>query len=446
MAVVSGALAVLSAASLVTPATLITITLLLGICQALTSPGWQAIQPELVPRAQLPAAAALGSLNVNVARAIGPALAGLVLAVSSPAVVFGIDAISDLAVVGAVLAWKRQANAPAAAEPMAPALRAGVRYVRNAPGIRRILVRAALFVLPASALWGLLPVVASKRLGLGSGGYGLLLGALGVGAVVGALLIKTLRAHLGRNTLLGAATVAYAVGGLACATLHHWGAVAALLLLAGVGWLVSLSTLNTTLQLALPTWVRARGLAVYLMVFMGGQGVGALVWGLIAGAIGTVDTLLAASALLLVGVALLPVVPIRALTGTLERTVVSPWMEPEIGAVAGHHEEPDPAAGPVLVEVSYRAAPENSAQLLEALHALGTSRRRTGAARWAVYRDVADLERYLEVFEVPSWGEHQRQHHERTTGYDADLYRRAAALAAEPPRARHLLPPLHDQR
>lgn len=125
MAVVSGALAVLSAASLVTPATLITITLLLGICQALTSPGWQAIQPELVPRAQLPAAAALGSLNVNVARAIGPALAGLVLAVSSPAVVFGIDAISDLAVVGAVLAWKRQANAPAAAEPMAPALRPG---------------------------------------------------------------------------------------------------------------------------------------------------------------------------------------------------------------------------------------------------------------------------------------------------------------------------------
>ncbi|WP_333776206.1 MFS transporter [Streptomyces sp. IBSBF 3136] len=441
MTVVTAGLAVLSAAHLVTPATLITITFLLGVCQALSSPAWQAIQPELVPRKELPAAAALGSLNVNVARAVGPALAGVVLALSSPALVFGINAVTDLAVLAAVLAWRRDAGVAAAGEPLVPALRAGGRYVRNAPGVRRILVRAGLFVLPASALWGLLPVVANARLGLGSGGYGLLLGALGVGAVTGALLMKTLRAHLGRNTLLGAASVAYALGGLACATLHSWALVAVLLLLAGFGWLVSLSTLNTTLQLALPGWVRARGLAVYVMVFIGGQGVGALLWGLVAGVIGTTDALLAATALLVAGVLSLPVLPIRALTGTLDRSVVTPWLEPEIGGVADEHEKADPAAGPVLVEVAYRVIPERATELLTALHALGRSRRRTGAVRWGVFRDISDPDRYLEVFEVPTWGEHLRQHHERTTGFDAELYVEAAALAVEPPRARHLLPP-----
>jgi MFS family permease len=439
MAVITGILAALSSQRLVTPTTLITIIFLLGACQALTSPAWQAIQPELVPRDELPAAAALGSLNVNIARAIGPALAGLVLALTGPAVVFGINAVSDLAILAAVLVWHRTPEVSGPGEPMLPALRAGIRYVCHAPGVRRVLLRALVFVIPASALWGLLPVVAASRLGLGSAGYGVLLGALGLGAVGGAVLLKPLRGRLGRNALLGWATVAYAVGVFAAALLHSASGVAVLLVLAGAGWLAALSTLNTTLQLALPAWVRARALAVYLMVFLGGQGVGALIWGLVAVAISAATTLAVSGALLVLGTISLVVIPIRAQTGNLDRTVVTPWPEPEIGIVMGADEGVDPASGPVLVEVSYRIPAEHAEQFLAALLQVGVSRQRTGARRWAAYRDVSAPDLYVEIFEVATWDEHLRQHHDRITGYDAYLYRAAAELALEPPRTRHMV-------
>ena len=439
MAVVAGGLAALSANGLLTPTALIAITFVLGACQALTSPAWQAIQPELVPRAELPEAAALNSLNVNLARAIGPALAGFVLGLTSPAVVFAINAVSYLAILVALLRWHRTNAVAAAGEPMVPALRAGVRYVVYAPGVRRVLLRAMLFVLPASALWGLLPVAAVNRLGLGSSGYGVLLAALGLGAVGGALVLKPVRTRIGRNTLLGCATVAYAIGVLAVALLHNATVVAVIFVLAGAGWLGALSTLNTTLQLALPAWVRARALAVYLMVFLGGQGVGALIWGLLAAALGASATLLVSGVLLLLGVASLPLIPIHARTGQLDRTVVQPWPEPEIGILSEAEPEIDPRAGPVLIEVMYQVPPENAEQFRSALARVGVSRQRTGARRWAVYRDVSMPDLYVEVFEVATWSEHVRQHNERITGLDASLYRAAAELALEPPRTRHLL-------
>jgi MFS family permease len=439
MAVIAGALAVLSANGLLTPAALIAITFGLGACQAFTSPAWQAIQPELVPREELPEAAALNSLNVNIARAIGPALAGFLLGLSSPAVVFAVNAVSYLAILTAILLWHRPAMVAAVGEPILPALRAGIRYVTHAPGVRRLLLRAMLFVLPASALWGLLPVVAVHSLGLGSTGYGVLLGALGLGAVGGAVLLKPVRQRMGRNTLLGCATVAYTIGVLAVAVLHDAAVVAVLLVLAGAGWLGALSTLNTVLQLALPAWVRARALAVYLMVFLGGQGVGALIWGLVAAGLGAATTLAVSGVLLLVGVASLAVIPIHAQTGQLDRTVVRPWPDPVIGILTDEQQEIDPHAGPVLVEVTYRIPPENADRFQAVLAKVGVSRQRTGARRWAAYRDVSAPDLYVEVFEVASWSEHLRQHYERTTDADADLNQQAADLALEPPRARHLL-------
>ncbi|MGW6278233.1 MFS transporter [Kribbella sp. NPDC055071] len=439
MAIVAGALAVLSGQGLLTPAALIAIIFVLGACQALTSPAWQAIQPELVPRAELPEAAALGSLNVNIARAIGPALAGVVLGLTGPSVVFAVNAVSYLAVLFALLRWHRPATSAAAGEAMLPALRAGIRYVVYAPGIRRVLLRAGLFVLPASALWGLLPVAAVNRLGLGSTGYGVLLGALGVGAIVGAVTLKWLREHLGRNVLLGGATVAYAIGVFAVALLHNATIVAVLFVLAGAGWLAGLSTLNTTLQLALPTWVRARALAVYLMVFLGGQGVGALIWGLVAAGLGAATTLVVSGVLLVLGATSLVVLPIHARTGSLDRTIVMPWPDPEIAILSEEQEDIDPRAGPVLVEVSYRVPPENAVLFQAALTRVGLSRQRTGARRWSSYRDVSAADVYVEVFEVATWSEHLRQHRERITGGDAELYRAANELALEPPTTRHLL-------
>ncbi|MEU0635106.1 MFS transporter [Streptomyces albidoflavus] len=438
MAALCAALAALTAAGLTTPAVLIALTFLIGCGQALMSPGWQAIQPELVPREQIPAAAALGSLNVNVARAIGPAVAGLLVAATGPDVVFALNAVSFLGVLAALLGWHRARHGAGDRERMRPALASGTRYVRNAPGVRRVLLRSGLFVVPASALWGLLPVVAERRLGLGSGGYGLLLGALGAGAIVGAVTIGRVRERLGRNVLLAVSTVAFAAGTLAAAVLRQPVPVAVVLVVAGVGWLYALSTLNTTLQLALPGWVRARGLAVYLMVFMGGQGIGTLLWGLLADGIGTAETLLVSAGLLLASAASLTWLPLRERTGTLDRTIVAPWPEPALALPV------DPDDGPVLVEVAYEVPEDRAERFRAAMAEAAVSRRRTGALRWNLYQDVADPRRWVEVFEVASWSEHLRQHGTRLTGYDAELLTTARDLAEGEPEVRHLVPPADE--
>ncbi|WP_217383078.1 MFS transporter [Streptomyces sp. NK08203] len=438
MAALCAALAALTAAGLTTPAVLIALTFLIGCGQALMSPGWQAIQPELVPRAQIPAAAALGSLNVNVARAIGPAVAGLLVAATGPDVVFALNAVSFLGVLAALLGWHRARHGAGDRERMRPALASGTRYVRNAPGVRRVLLRSGLFVVPASALWGLLPVVAERRLGLGSGGYGLLLGALGAGAIVGAVTIGRVRERLGRNVLLAVSTVAFAAGTLAAAVLRQPVPVAVVLVVAGVGWLYALSTLNTTLQLALPGWVRARGLAVYLMVFMGGQGIGTLLWGLLADGIGTAETLLVSAGLLLASAASLTWLPLRERTGTLDRTIVAPWPEPALALPV------DPDDGPVLVEVAYEVPEDRAERFRAAMAEAAVSRRRTGALRWNLYQDAADPRRWVEVFEVASWSEHLRQHGTRLTGYDAELLTTARDLAEGEPEVRHLVPPADE--
>ncbi|MDX6354214.1 MAG: hypothetical protein QOF98_1117, partial [Streptomyces sp.] len=417
-----------------TATVLIALTFLVGCGQALMGPGWQAIQPELVPREQIPAAAALGSLNVNLARAVGPAVAGLIVAATGPEVVFGINAASFLGVVVALLVWRRPAQRTAVPERLRPALASGTRYVRHAPGVRRLLLRAALFVVPASALWGLLPVVSSTRLGLGSSGYGLLLGALGLGAIAGAVTIKRVRALLGRNALMAVSTAAFALGAAACAILTEPALIAVVLVIAGVGWLYALSTPNTTLQLALPGWVRARGLALYLMVFMGGQGVGTLLWGVVAGAAGSRATLLIAAGLLVVGAATAGRWPLFARTGTFDRDIVAPWPEPALAW------DPVPEDGPVLIEVTYRVTAADTSAFRAAMVSVAESRRRTGATQWSLFRDT-DSGSWVEVFQVASWGEHLRQHGERLTGYDAELLERARALAEEEPGIRHLVPP-----
>ena len=433
MALMAAVLTGLTWAGLTTPALLIGLTFLLGSGQAVLGPTWQAIQPELVPRELIPSAAALGSLNINIARAIGPAAAGVLVALIGPAFVFGLNAVSFLGVTAAVLAWRRPPDEARIAERAVPALRSGLRYVRHAPAVRRILLRSGLFVLPASALWALLPVTASSRLGLGAAGYGVLLGALGVGAIVGALSIRRLRAALPDNALLVAGTLAFALGMLGAAALRQPVAVTLLLIPAGAGWLVNLSTLNTALQLTLPGWVRARGLSAYLLIFLGGQGVGALIWGFIAGG-GIVPALLAAAALLVAGAATLRWWPLYAETGRLDRTIVSTWPEPVLVL------EPQPADGPVLVEITYTVPPERADAFRAAMQPVGLSRRRTGAFDWGLFRDVATPNRYIEAFLVPSWSEHLSQHNGRTTGYDAQLLSTARDLIEGEPQVRHLLP------
>ena len=254
------------------PALLLTLTFLLGAGSAFSVPAYQALIPDLVPRPQLQSASALGSININLARAVGPAIAGVLITRVGVGAVFAINTATFLVFGLVVAAWHPPADKTAPfPERFIPALRAGGRYVRYAPVVRRILIRSALFLVPASALWALLPLVATERLGLGANGYGLLLGALGVGAIAGAFTLPRIRARLSSNLMLLAASIIYAAALVVLVLVPNAVVILVVLIPTGVAWIAVLSSMNASMQLFLPSWVRARGLSVYQMVLFGAQ-------------------------------------------------------------------------------------------------------------------------------------------------------------------------------
>jgi MFS family permease len=424
----------LTVAGQMTPGLLLSLTFALGCGTALTNPTYQAVIPELVPRALLPSAAALGSISVNLARAVGPAIAGVLIAHIGVAAVFALNAATFLAFAVVLFLWHRTPSPDAMRpEPFVAALRAGGRFVRHSPALRRFLLRAELFILPAVALWALLPVLASHRLGLGAGGYGLLLAALGAGAILGAVFLPWLRGALSDNRMLAGGSVIYAAA-LAAVSLVRIPAVAVIALVpAGLAWMAVLSNINAGLQLFLPGWVRARGLGAYSSAFFGGQAFGALGWGLLAERFGLVDALLAAAAVTALAAATIPVWPLMD-TRHLDREPATPWPEPVLAV------EPQRFAGPVVVAITYTVAPADEPAFLAAAAALRRTRMRTGAVQWGLFRAGEVEGELVEVYLVPTWDEHLRQHGGRLTGADAEVDRRVHALSAREPRVIHLLP------
>ena len=413
MAAGVGLLATLTGAGLTTPAVLLMLLFVVGCGQALTAPAWQAIQPDLVPAEQIPAAAALGSMSMNGARAIGPAIAGVLVSLSGPTLVFALNAVSFVGIVVVLVWWRRPAvERDYPPERALAALSAGGRFIRSSPIVRRILLRTALFIGPASALWGLLPVIAANQLALSSSGYGLLLGALGVGAVCGAFLLSRLRSRFGPNALLTVGAAGFAVTTVVLALVPIFAAVLAALVIGGASWLLSLSTLNASMQLNLPAWVRARGLSVYQLIFMGGQALGSVVWGVIAASTTSSTSLLVSAALLVVCALSSTWWPLHEKTSSLDLTPSSHWPEPTLIF------EPEPLDGPVLVLTSYRVAPADEDAFLAAMAVLGRSRQRTGASQWRLFRSVERESTFVETFVVRSWGEHTLQHYTRLTGQD----------------------------
>jgi MFS family permease len=430
----SGALAALSVAGAVTPVRLLALVFLVGLGQAVSQPSWQAIQPELVARDEIPQAATLNGVNFNVARAVGPAIGGAIIAASGPELTFALNAASFLGVVAVLGLWRRPAVPRGLApEHLGSALGAGLRFVRSAPSLRVVLARAGLFVAFASALWALLPVVARERLALGSGGYGLLLGSVGLGAIAGALTLPALRARLSLNGLVAAASAAYAASCLVVGlTRSLWLDVLALAL-TGLAWIAVLSSLNASTQTILPNWARARGMSFYQLVFQGAQALGAAVWGVVAQTAGLGPTLVVSAGGLLAGIA---VGRGRALTPLdVDLRPARAWPEPELAL------DPAPGDGPVLVTVEYRVRADQADAFRAAMRPVERARRRTGARRWGLFQDGADPERFLEVYVLSTWEEHLRQHEERFTVRDAELEERAKALAVPgaEPRVAHLI-------
>ena len=428
-------LTVLTFAGQMTPALLLTLTFVLGCGGAMTIPTYQALIPELVPRAQLTGAAALGAISMNLARAVGPAAAGVVVAQVGPAAVFAFNAATFVAFAVVLLMWRRHpAGDEQEPEPFVAALRAGGRYVRHSPAMRRFLLRVGLFILPGVALWALLPLVASQRLEMGAGGYGLLLAALGAGAVGGAVVMPRLQARLSDNQLMAIASMVYAGALAVVALVPNAFVVTVALVPAGMAWMAVLANVNAIVQMFLPRWVRARGLGAYQLVFFGGQAVGALAWGLVAERIGLVDTFLAAAVLTALCAATLARWPLIE-TRHLDREPAVFWPEPDLTV------EPDPSAGPVVITATYTVNPENERRFLDAMRGVRRTRMRTGAIQWGIFRHGETSGRLVEMYVVPTWGEHLRQHTGRLTGADRDVELRARALSEGAPEIAHLLPP-----
>jgi MFS family permease len=428
------ALAVLTITEVVTPGLALALTFALGAGMATTFVIYQALTQDFVPRGELPAAVALNGVAINLARAIGPAVAGLIIAAFSAGALFAVEAGLLVAIVGLVVARVRPPGpARASGERFGPAVRAGVRFVRFSPPVRTVLLRGAAFSVSASALWALLPVVALGRLGLSESSFGLLMGCVGTGAILGATMLPRLRRRYPFDRMIALASLGLAGGLIALAYVPWAELVAVTLLFTGACWLMVLSSLNTSAQRVAPGWVRARTLAAFQLVMQGGLAIGSLTWGLVTGAASVELALTLAAVGLVLGVALARRWP---LAGS-ERNDLSPagvWSDPNVDI------EPRPDDGPVLITVEYDVEPDEAERFVVAMQELRRIRRRDGGYRWGLYADLERPGAYLETFLVDSWSAHLRQH-ERLTVADLEVTKltRSFHRGEEPPEVRHML-------
>ena len=434
MLIVAATLGLLTIAGLTTPWLLLVLAFALGLGAAANAPAWEAITPELVARKDLPAAVTLGAVAFNVARAVGPAAGGLLVAAFGSGPVFLLNAVSFLGVIVVLYRWQRpvtKSNLPP--EHVLGAMRAGVRYVRHTPALQAVLVRAAAFILCASALWALLPLVARRGLGLNAAGYGVLLGCFGLGGVTGASFLPRVRQKISTDSLVIGATLIFAAVTIVLGYVHIAALVGGSLFFGGIAWIALLSTFNVAAQTATAAWVRARVLGVYMLAFFGGFAIGSAMWGWIAGRAGISLTLLIAAVGLVGGLTTGIRFKLRC-SEDLDLTPSAHWPEPKVQG------EPEPEAGPVLVTIEYQIDPDEARAFTQAARASGEIKRRDGAFYWNLFHDTGDASRFVETFIVDSWAEHERQHG-RLTEADREVDERVRRFhrGKSPPKIAHLI-------
>ena len=433
MIAVAAVLAGVTLAGRMTPWLLLVLTFALSAGDAFEAPSWRAIFPELVPREDLEATAALNGIEFNLARAVGPSLAGLVITAAGVGPAFVVNTLSFAGVLFVVARWKRAPRVRTTpAETVKGATVAALRYVRYSPQVRTLLVRGGAAMLFASGFLALLPTIAREANG-GAAAYGVLLGTFGVGAVAGALAIQPIRGRFSTDDLVSLGSGLLGLAILGAASTRVVGLLALAALVGGAAWIVVISLLSALAQTLVPDWVRARVMAVWILVFQGAVAAGSALWGSLAERRGT-STALVASGLGLLATLLLRAQRRLSQTASDMSVWENHWRIPALPG--GRVAEGDD--GPVLVAVEYEVSPENEAAFLDAIHRFQLVRRRDGAERWGVYYDLETPGRHIEAFIVSSWAEHQRQH-ARFTRADLAAESRVRELVNVEPRVRHYL-------
>lgn len=425
MAVVSTLLALASWQGWLGPWGLLAFTFLLGLGTALHIPSWQASVRDLVPRHEIAVAVTLNSMSFNLMRSVGPAVGGVLVAWAGPSAAFALNAVSYVALIGALAVWRPQYDeTPLPAERLTSAIGVGLRYVALSPNLMRIMARGFAFGISAVALLALLPVITRDLLQATAETYGILLGAFGLGAIAGALASPWLRRWLGIEAIVAISFVVFAAGMAMVAMVPHLAVTLPGLLIAGAAWVSALSLFNVSAQLATPRWVVGRVLSVYQMATFGGMAGGSWMWGHLSEGAGPAAALWVAAAVMLVGAAM----------GRI-------WPMPDFSEVdldpANRFHAPALAlnlkarSGPIMIMLDWHIAPEDTPAFLAEMAQRRRVRLRDGARQWVLMRDLENPDIWVEAYHVPTWVDYLR-HNQRRTKADAENYDRLRALHQGP--------------
>ncbi len=386
------------------PVTLLFFTFAAGCCTALFSPAWNSTVADTIPREDLPQAITAMSMAWNGARALGPALAGLVFALLGAGWVFALAVASGLVMMQAIRRWPPKAHPQSRlpAERLWAGTLSGLRFARHSQIILAQLLRTMAYSGSGAALWALLPVIGQRQLGLGAAGFGLLMACLGTGAVAAGLVLGRVRARLGLEALVGACCLIFAAVMAVAALVRIPLVVYGALVIGGAAWMAVMSTFNTATQTSAPPWVRSRAAALHTLSALGSFAIGSAFWGAVSGLAGIPVALCIAAVCMALGPLLARPFPLR-MGEVGEVTPGTPWQELFVEA------EPNPEDGPVAVEIAYRVHEREAAEFLNVVTLLRAPRRRDGATFWRIYRDLGDSSRYVERFIVTSWAEYLHQ-------------------------------------
>jgi MFS family permease len=414
-------LTIFASAGWLTPWLLLAFTFIIGSGTALHNPSWQASVGDVVPRVDLPEAVSLNSAGFNITRSVGPALGGIIVAAAGAATAFAINALSYFALIYALLRWKPEyPKNPLPRETLGSAISAGMRYVAMSPNLEKVMLRGFLFGLSAGSVLSLLPIVARDILEGGPLTYGIMFGAFGVGGIAGAFLNARIRERFKSEQIVRSSFTGFALSaaiiGISTSSVITFLA----LVLAGICWVITLSLLNTVVQLSTPRWVVGRALSLYQMMTFGGIAGGSWLWGSWAEAISPSNALVASSLVMLFGAAVglrLPMPDFRS----LNLDPLNRFVEPALGL------EIQPRSGPIVIQVDYEIHDEDLTEFLSLMSERRRIRIRDGARNWALMRDLQYPEIWTETYHVPTWVEYVR-HNQRRTQADAETTDRILAL------------------